>query len=123
MLPTESDLDRISQTLATNGSGKWKALKSELHAYGKEVLFWFLIDDSHHINHIIDLFRELAADDLLRFDEAEFELSFIEIRDGKKTIWDVVANEEIRDVRRSRKWGESPQHFKLRDDELFSEYI
>ncbi len=123
MKATEQDRERIAVNLGVEQPGRWKALKSELHFFGKQAHFWFLIDDPRQISGIITLFQEVAAEDVARFDETEFDLSFIEIRGGKNIVWDVVEDEEIRGILPARPWGAHPTQFDLGDDELFAEYV
>jgi hypothetical protein len=123
MIPTEQDRERMAASLGAEQNGRWKALKSELHDFGKQTLFFFLINNPHQIAWILAIFRRVAADDLARFDETDFELSFIEIRDGKNIVWDVIDNDEIRGTLPARTWGAHPAQFDLGEDELFAEYI
>jgi hypothetical protein len=123
MIPTEQDRERIAVRLGAEQDSRWKALKSEIHDFGKQTLFFFLIDNPQKIGEILAIFQRVAADDLARFDESEFELSFVEIRDGKNIVWDVVDNDEIRGTLPTRRWGAHPAQFDLGEDELFAEYI
>jgi hypothetical protein len=123
MVPTEHDRARIEQKLGSHQAGRWIAVKSELQRFGKQTLFWFLIEDPRQIGEIIGVFRKVAADELARFDQTEFELSFIQISDGKSIVWDVVDNDEIHGTLPARTWGEHPAQFHIGEDDLFSEYV
>ena len=121
MILTEQDRERIAMRLEAEQDDRWKALKSELHDFGKRALFFFRIDNPHQIGEILAIFQRVVVDDLARFNETEFELSFIEIREGKNIVWDVIDNDEIRGTLPSRLWGAHPAQFDLGEDELFAE--
>lgn len=123
MIPTEQDREKLTEKLMAEQFGRWRTLKSELQYFGRQMLFFFLIDDPRQIDEIVSLFRRVAADDVERFNETEFELGFTEIRGEKKIIWDVVVDDEIRGKFPARSWGEYPAQFDLGEDELFAEYI
>ena len=119
MKASEDDRLVLSNALDEENRGQWRQLKSEIHYHGEQALFWFLIDDPKKIGGIVSLFERLTSKELYRFDETKFEISFIEIRDRKKIIWDVIGDEEIRGRLPAREWGSSPEIFALGNDEVF----
>ena len=102
--------------------GWWIEIRSEIHGNGNQALFFFLVSSPESIGEIVTLFRDITADELIRCDETEFELSFSEIRGDRKIIWDVVVDSELRgnmNLLANRVWGDKPVEFALCDDELF----
>ena len=118
MIASEKDRELIEAELNQINEGTWLKLVSEIHDFGKELHFWFLVEDKQHAEETFKKVTSTLREILPRFHATEVDASFSEIEGDEHIIWDFVDDCQLR-VGLQREFAASPQKFKVRYDNLF----
>ena len=116
---TEADLQELQDALQKLNTGAWLQLAAEIHYHGGEAPFWFLISGPDRLEAAASIMLPILHQAALRFDGTKLTASFSEKKNGRRIVWDLVTEDEMRAGILDRELGDSPAFFKLHPWDVF----
>ena len=97
MIITEGEREQIGHDLEALNQGHWVQLESQVHYYGKEANFWFLVAGPERVPELVGLIIDRLQAAAVRFDETAFFASIGQKTATEMLTWATISDSEIRD--------------------------